>query len=101
MTKLMVIYSIPENKDHFKKHYQEVHIPLFKKIPGVVRTQYSIAPVTLDGSGRYFCILEAEFESDEALEKALSSEEARLAGEDVANYTTEPPTVLKMNPIEV
>lgn len=92
---------MPDDVDKFKQHYVNVHIPLFKKIPNILRTRYSFNPVTLGGDGEYFCILEAEFADEERLKRALESEQARIASEDVPNYSPKPPTIITMSMIEV
>ncbi|MFT3701770.1 MAG: EthD family reductase [Agriterribacter sp.] len=36
MAKMTVVYNTPKDIDAFEKHYFEVHIPLAKKLPGLI-----------------------------------------------------------------
>ena len=38
MIKLMALYKKPDDEATFLKHYNEVHIPLVNKVPGLART---------------------------------------------------------------
>jgi len=98
MIKLVVMYPWPADPDHFRRHYLEQHLPLCREIPGLLRSYYAFEPKTLEGPGSWFCVFEAEFADEAALNAALATPEAQRAGDDVANYSPEPPTSLIYKP---
>ena len=94
MVKLVTLYPWPKDPAFFKKHYVETHLPLCRRIPGIVRSSYAFEPKTIEGSGNWFCIFEAEFSDEAALAAALATPEAQRAAADVASYSPDLPTSL-------
>ncbi len=41
MAQMIVIYKTPEDKEAFDKHYFDIHVPLAKKLPGLIKYQVS------------------------------------------------------------
>src|SRR4051812_48433417 len=41
MAKMTAIYKIPTNIESFDKHYFEIHIPLAKQLPGLIKYEIS------------------------------------------------------------
>ena len=89
MHRLLVLYSEPKDPVHFKKYYVETHLPLASKIPGVKAASYSfdVKPLA-PGKPPYFCVFEADFESEAALMSALGSKEGQAVAGDVPNYAS-------------
>ncbi len=89
MHKLLVLYNEPNDPAHFRKHYLETHLPLASKLPGVKAAHYTFDVKPLGpGKAPYFCIFEAEFESEAALMGALGSKEGQAVAADVPNYAS-------------
>ena len=89
MHKMIVLYNEPKDHAHFRKHYVETHVPLCAKLPGVKSYGYSFDLKPLGpGKAPYFCIFEAEFESEAAMMNALRSKEGQAVSADVPNYAT-------------
>jgi uncharacterized protein (TIGR02118 family) len=101
MIKLVVMYPYPADPEHFKRHYTEQHLPMCRAIPGMNRIHYTFEPKTIGGPGRWFCLFEAEFADEAALNAALATPEAQRAGADVQNYSPDAPTslVYKLVPV--
>jgi uncharacterized protein (TIGR02118 family) len=87
MIKLVVMYPWPADPYRFKRHFLGRHLPLCRAIPGILRSHYAFEPKTVEGSGKWFCIYEAEFVD-------LATPEAERAAADVANYSPDLPTFL-------
>jgi uncharacterized protein (TIGR02118 family) len=89
MHRLLVLYNEPKDPAHFRKYYVETHVPLVSKMPGVKASSYSFEAKPL-GSGKtpYFCVFEADFESEAALMSALGSKEGQAVAGDVPNYAS-------------
>jgi uncharacterized protein (TIGR02118 family) len=89
MHRQLVLYNEPKDPAHFRKYYVETHVPLANKLPGVKATSYSFDVKPL-GSAKapYFCVFEADFESEAALMGALGSKEGQAVAGDVPNYAS-------------
>jgi len=83
MHRLLVLYNEPKDPVHFRKYYVETHVPLASKIPGVKKASYSFDVKPLGGKASYFCVFEADFESEAALMSALGSKEGQAVAGDV------------------
>jgi uncharacterized protein (TIGR02118 family) len=89
MHKLVVLYNEPKDAAHFRKYYVETHLPLVSKIPGLKASHYTFDVKPLGpGKAPYFCIFEAEFESEAALMAGLGSKEGQAVAGDVPNYAS-------------
>lgn len=86
MTKLIAYYKVPENKDEFEKKYFEEHLPLAKKMPGLIKCEI----VRLKGLGgaepSFFMQADMYFENEDALNKAMSSAEGRAAAKNLMSF---------------
>ena len=84
MKKLMVFYPEPENRNEFLEYYLKHHLPMVKKLPGMVTAAYSV--IEKDTSP-YFVLFEAVFENIEAIHKAMSSSTGEALAQDVSNFS--------------
>lgn len=85
MIKQLVMYKQPADEAAFLKHYQDVHLPIVRRIPGVEKL------VLYRGvEGRtppdYFLIAELYFANREALDTAMRSPENKEAARDLGNF---------------
>jgi uncharacterized protein (TIGR02118 family) len=89
MHKLLVLYNEPRDPPHFRKYYVETHSPLVSKLPGLRASRYAFDVKPL-GSGKppYFCVFEAEFESESAMMAAFASKEGQAVTGDVPKYAS-------------
>ncbi|MDQ6772436.1 MAG: EthD family reductase [Candidatus Dormibacteraeota bacterium] len=95
MVQLTVLYGQPQDAAAFDRYYQETHIPIARKMPGLVG--YAInRPNALDpaATSPYHLIADLYFESQAALETALQSPEGQAAAGDVPNFATGGATLL-------
>ena len=75
MARMLVIYKTPEDKDAFDKHYFEVHIPLAKKLPGLIKYEVRKSPVmSSTGDSNTYLIGTLHFDSLDAIKTAFASE---------------------------
>jgi uncharacterized protein (TIGR02118 family) len=98
MIKLVTLYPWPADPQRFKTHFIEWHLPLCRQIPGLVGSRYAFEPKIIEGEGRWFCIFEAEFADQGALDAALATPEGKKAAADVANFSPLLPTSLVYEP---
>lgn len=70
MTTYLVLWTQPEDVDGFEREYNEDHIPLAQRLPGLRR--FFAARVR---EGRFHRVAELEFDSIESLKEAFSASE--------------------------
>ncbi|SFN87922.1 conserved hypothetical protein [Pseudonocardia ammonioxydans] len=87
MFQLTVLYNHPEDPAAFDKHYDEVHIPLAKKLPGLQRFSVSRPVAGPDGAQPpYHLVAVLEFADAAAFQAGMGSEEGQAASADLANF---------------
>ena len=85
MVRMLVLYNHPEDPAAFDKHYNEIHIPLAKQMPGLVK--YTISR-NLAANAQYYLIAELDWEDLASAQAAMRSPEGKAATGDVANFAT-------------
>src|SRR3954453_23314663 len=88
MHKLVVLYSKPADPDDFRHYYVTNHLPLVKRLPGLLTWRYSFDVAATQGQTPYFAVFEAEFADAAAMTAAGESPQGRQGPADVANYAT-------------
>ena len=101
MVRLMVLYGTPEDPAAFDKHYNEIHVPLAKQLPGLVRYTVSRNLVPVQGGKQYYLVAELDWESVEAMQAAFGSEVGQQTSADVATFATGGATSLAFEVAEV
>ena len=72
---MTVIYKTPKNIEFFEKHYFDVHVPLAKQLPGLVRYEISDGSIiSTTGHSETYRIANLYFDSLETIMKAFDSE---------------------------
>lgn len=75
MAQMTVIYRTPADPAAFDKHYFEVHIPLAKKLPHLIKYEISkTPPISTTGHTGVYLVGNLYFESMDALKQAFASE---------------------------
>lgn len=74
MAKMVVVYQTPKDIVSFEKHYFEVHIPLAKQLPGLIRYEINDGGIKSTTGHLSFRIASLYFESMSAMENAFMSE---------------------------
>lgn len=89
MVRLLVLYGQPSDPEAFDKYYQEVHIPLAKKMKGLKK--WSVGKVGGSPDGKpspFYYTADLYAESREAMDAILASPEGQAAVKDVPNYAS-------------
>ena len=95
MHKIVVLYPPQPDPAAFKTYYVETHIPLARKLPGLLALRYSFDVQGIGGEAPYFCIFEAEFADGAAMGAAMGSPEGKAVADDVANFAQVSSTVIQ------
>jgi len=82
---LTVIYPRPDDEASFKAYYEQSHLPLAAKLPGLKSHRYAFPEAI--GPGDVFCIFQAYFADGAAMGAAMESEIGQQVAGDVPNYS--------------
>jgi len=89
MIQVTALYNHPQNPAAFDEHYQEVHIPLVRKLLGL--KGFTITkPTTLNPQepSPYYLMAHLYFEDMGTFQTALQSPEGQAVVNDVRNFAT-------------
>jgi uncharacterized protein (TIGR02118 family) len=86
VVKFVALYAKPSDLAAFEKHYQEVHMPLVKKIPGLRKVEVCHFTGATRGEAKYHMMAELYFDSKEAMMASLASPEGVATGKDVLSF---------------
>lgn len=87
MVKLVALYKQPEDRQAFDEHYFKTHLPLAAKMPGLVKvnvTRFTGTPI--GDTAPFYLQAEMFFETKEALDDAMRSQEGKAAAKDVMSF---------------
>jgi len=96
MAKMIIMYEKPKDKEKFDQHYFNVHVPLGRKIPNIIKDSVHRVVDSQNTNLNLYLITILEFENMEKLTEAFTSPEARQAEEDGPNlfqYLDNPPII--------
>jgi uncharacterized protein (TIGR02118 family) len=85
MVRMLVLYNRPEDLAAFDKHYNEIHIPLAKQMPGLLR--YTVSR-NLSKGAPYYLVAELDWEDMAAFRAAVASPSAAEAAADAEKFAT-------------
>jgi uncharacterized protein (TIGR02118 family) len=88
MHRLLVLYPPPTDPDHFRTYYEQTHLKLVAKIPGLRGYRYGFDVAAAEGESPYFCAFEGDFDDAAAMAAALETPEGEATLADIANYAT-------------
>jgi uncharacterized protein (TIGR02118 family) len=83
-----VLYNTPVDPEAFDRYYEEVHIPLAKQLPGLVRYTVSKGVTRLGGDAKHYLIAELDWETTEAMQAAFASAIGAETAADVPKFAT-------------
>ena len=85
MKKLVALYKAPADAAAFMAHYQDKHVPLVRKIPGLFKVEVTRIERTLMGEQGNFLLAEMYFE-DHRFKEAMKSPENAATGQDLGLF---------------
>ncbi len=93
MIKLIALFRSTEDQEEFDRHYNEIHLPLLRKFPGLRKleiTKVTGAPI---GEAKYRILAEMYFDDKDAMDAALASPEGRAVTRDIMSFAADVITV--------
>ena len=98
MVRMLVLYNRPDDPAAFDKHYDEIHIPLTKQMPGLVR--YTVSRNISKGAP-YYLVAELDWEDMAAFRAAVASPIAAESAADVEKFATGGSSIMVFEVAEV
>src|SRR6266487_3008568 len=89
MIKLVALFKRPEDVAEFDTHYNEVHAPLMRQVPGLERMEVTRNLKAFRGEPEYYQITEMYWRDQAAFDAAMASDENRAAGKDLMSFARE------------
>lgn len=87
MAKLIVLYKKPADPAAFDQHYQSVHVPTAKKIPGLRSYEVSTGEVKAGrGESPYHLVAMLGFDSMDELAQGMATPEGAATAKDLKNF---------------
>lgn len=94
MIKVIALYKKPDDVEAFDKHYNDVHLPLVKNVPGLRRLEVARITGSPFGETPYYLITEMYYDSIDAMNEANASSEGKAVVRDVMTFAAKYLTVL-------
>ena len=101
MYRVSVLYGTPTDPEEFDRYYEQVHIPIAKKMQGLVRWTLTRTDQQQGELENVYLIADLYAETREQLEAILASPEGQAAAADVAKFATGGATFVYGQEIEV
>ena len=80
---MIAFYKEPPDREKFDKHFFEVHLPLVRKIPGLLKLEVE----RFAGKGApYYLMVTLYFNNKEERKAGLNSPEGQATSVDLPNY---------------
>lgn len=86
MIKLIALYKTPNDQAAFDSHYENVHTPFVKKIPGLRKLEVARITGAPIGEAQHCLIAEMYFDDQESMQKSLASPEGKATARDLASF---------------
>jgi uncharacterized protein (TIGR02118 family) len=86
MVRFLVMYDTPQDPQAFDRYYNEIHIPLAKRLPGLLRYTVSRNLSPAHGGKEYYLIAELDWEDAAAMQAAFASDIGIQTAADVPKF---------------
>ena len=84
--KLLALYKKPEDEAAFLAHYEGVHAPLARAVPGLEKLVVNRVTGSPMGETDLFLIAEMHFPDRATFQYAMASEENKATGKDLMTF---------------
>jgi uncharacterized protein (TIGR02118 family) len=88
MYRMTILYGTPVDPEHFRRYYYESHIPIARRMKGLMGWNLSWIDDDPSAPSRHVLIAELYAESADAMNAILSSPEGEAARTDLDNFAT-------------
>jgi uncharacterized protein (TIGR02118 family) len=89
MVKMVALFKKPVDVEGFLDHYEHVHLPLVRKMPGLLKLELHRMYDPRGGEADPFLMAEMYFESRDTLLSAMKSSEGKAGGKDLQSFAAD------------
>lgn len=82
--RFIALFERPADPDDFDRHYDQVHIPLGRHLPGLRRCTVALDLAAVRGGEPFHLVAESEWDTADELPAAFASPEGRATAADAA-----------------
>lgn len=93
MIKLVALFKNPSDPEVFDQHFQNVHLPLVRSIPGLRNLEILRVKGAPIGESPYHVMAELTFDSRDAMDAAFATHEGRAVARDLVGFAAKVVTV--------
>ena len=86
MVKFVALFKKPADVGAFETHYNEIHAPMARKIPGLKKLEVSHMTGSPAGEPKFYMMAELYFDDQDAMFAGLNSDEGKAAAKDVMGF---------------
>lgn len=83
---MIAIFKRPEQVEAFLNHYENVHLPLIRKMPGLRKLEVSRMFDLRGGEANPFVMAEMYFDDRDSLMASMKSPEGKAGGKDLQEF---------------
>lgn len=99
MIKLVALYRTPPDPAPFDTHFNDIHLPLLRQLPGILSLDILRVTGAPIGESTYHVLVEAGFESRKAMDAALASREGKAVARDLMSFAADLVTIFHGEPL--
>jgi len=89
MVKLVALFKKPPDVNSFDDHYERIHLPLVKNMPGTKKIETSKITGAPISQPQFYRMAEMYFENQQAMDAAMMSPEGTAAAKDLMSFAKE------------
>lgn len=87
MIKIIALYTKPADEEAFLRHYEDVHTPLVRRVPGLAKLEVTrLTRDPLGGDPAYFLMAEMSYPDEQTFRAAMRSPENAAVVADVGGF---------------
>lgn len=86
MVKVFALYKKPQEPAEFDRKYNDEHLPLALKMPGLRKLEVAKITESPMGEPNVYMVAELYFDSMESAKAAMSSPEGKAAGKNIMSF---------------
>ena len=101
MVKLIALFKRPDDVAAFEQHYNDVHLPLIRQVPGLRKLVVNSVWGAPRGEPAYYRVAEMWFDDRASFDKAMASDENRVAGKDLMSFARDVVTMIFVESQEI
>jgi uncharacterized protein (TIGR02118 family) len=93
MIKLVALFKRPADAEAFDQHFQSVHLPLVRNVPGLRTLEILRVRGAPIGESPYHVMAELSFDSKDAMDAAFATPAGRAVAKDLVSFAAKVVTV--------